>query len=465
MKPIFFIPILLSSFLCSCNSKDKATQTPNEYNPSLILNVTINSELKPEKITIDNPARKITIDYPVGSKPDEVIVELELAEGVHMLEPQSVKNTFDLTKVVPIYLEYKSKEYRYLIIANYTEESNEVYMREGEINDMSLLYYGGTHRSTKWTEDELQANVSWTDSHGKEHWLFDTFLFLEMNAGNGRYFDSGFDSTADGSIGATKQDWQRIIDSYFDENGPIARLDDVISKTAGRIGAPKYKRRLVIFIPTAFYRQQDWGELNGKALNFTLTQDRIDASIWYIDSVIKKISTLNLNYLSFDGFYFVAEQLTNNRQYLPSLSDYIKSQRLKFYWIPYWGSDGMTEWKAMHFDKAFLQPNYFFPATKPDYQSFFDSVIRTALNSGMALEMEFDERALKKNSSDYRADRFWDYIKAFTDYGIIDNYPIAYYQGDCTMYSLKSSSDPDDRSIYDTLCTKISTRQQKRGEI
>ena len=78
--------------------------------------------------------------------------------------------------------------------------------------------------------------------------------------------------------------------------------------------------------------------------------------------------------------------------------------------------------------------------------------------------MEYDERALKKSTADYRAERFWDYIKAFTDYGIMDNYPIAYYQGDCMVYTLKCSSDTDDQSIYNTLCEKVVTRQQKRGE-
>ena len=461
MKHIYFLSLLLLLFSCA---KDKVTATPSDNSTDLILKVTIKGELVPKKVTLDNSSRKITIDFPIGSVPDKVDVELELNEGVRMLRPQSTQNTFDLREVIPIYLEYKSNEYRYLIVANYTEDNDEIYMREGEINDMSLMYYGGSHRSTKWTDEELQAYVSWTDKQGKEHWLFDTFLFLETTVGNGRYFESGFDSVGDGSIGARKEDWQKVMDDYFDENGPIARLDKVISKTAGRIGSPKYKRRLVIFVPAAFYRQQNWGELNGKNMNFTLSQDRIDASAWYIDSVIDKVAALNLKYLSFDGFYFVAEQLTNNRQYLPSVADYIKSKGRKFYWIPYWGSDGMTEWRAMHFDKAFLQPNYFFPEKKPDYQSFFDSVIRTAINSGMSLEMEYDERALKKSTADYRAERFWDYIKAFTDYGIMDNYPIAYYQGDCMVYTLKCSSDTDDQSIYNTLCEKVVTRQQKRGE-
>lgn len=40
----------------------------------------------------------------------------------------------------------------------------------------------------------------------------------------------------------------------------------------------------------------------------------------------------------------------------------------------------------------------------------------------MALEMEFDERALKKNSQDYRADRLRDYLRAFDSYGIIKSF-------------------------------------------
>ncbi|WP_309569283.1 DUF4855 domain-containing protein [Bacteroides ovatus] len=31
----------------------------------------------------------------------------------------------------------------------------------------------------------------------------------------------------------------------------------------------------------------------------------------------------------------------------------------------------MGEWESMKFDAAFLQPNYFFPAQKPDYTSYF----------------------------------------------------------------------------------------------
>lgn len=65
-----------------------------------------------------------------------------------------------------------------------------------------------------------------------------------------------------------------------------------------------------------------------------------------MDEVIRRFNKLNANYLALDGIYYVAEQLTNNRDYIPTVADYIKSKNLKFYWIPYWGADGMGEWKT-----------------------------------------------------------------------------------------------------------------------
>ena len=82
----------------------------------------------------------------------------------------------------------------------------------------------------------------------------------------------------------------------------------------------------------------------------------------------------------------------------------------------------------------------------------------------MALEMEFDERAFKKNSQDYRADRLRDYLRAFDSYGIIKSFPIAYYQSDCMVYSLKSSIYEEDRALYNELCTMISKRQKAIGD-
>lgn len=450
--------------LASCNQKDGSEDV--NYFPKLVEEVKVEGELQAEKIIIDNDNRKITIHFPLNSNPEAVRLDFVLADGADIVKSTAENGYFNLTKANAIYIHFRDKEYRYVILSIYKdEEEQESLMREGPVNDMALLYYGGSHRPNQWENPALQSNVSYTDLDGVEHWLFDSFLFLESNAGNGRYFESGYDNgeNTDG-IAARKEDWKAMLDKYFAEDGPIARLNTVISNTATRIGAPKYKRRLVIFIPAAFYLQTNWGELNGKALDFSVTEDRVAASVWWVDYAIEKFNSLNLKYLSFDGIYYVAEQLTNNRQYLPELASEIKKKGLKFYWIPYWQADGMGEWKAMGFDEAFLQPNYFFYQQKPDYQSYFDRVMGYAQAHGMSLEMEFDERGLKKSIADYRADRLWDYLKAFQSYEVAKNNHVAYYQSDMMAHALHCSSDEDDQALYHELCSFILSRQQAKGE-
>jgi len=458
MKNITLLLFALFPFFLSCSDDDKE-KVKRDYFTDFVVNVKIGGDLRPTNIRIDNEMNKISIDFPLGSTPTAIPVDLELAAGVTMKSPSSTSNTFDLTEIVSVYLEYKGESHRYLIVGNYLPDSSGDVMKNGPVHDMSLLYYGGTHRATLWTDDELQANVTYMDQAGKEHWLFDSFLFLEVQTGDGRYFENGFDGP-----GARKEEWKELVDKYFAPNGPIVRLNASISNSTMRLGVPKYKRRLIISMPAAFKDQKDWGEISGRAMDFSLTSDCVSACSWYVDYIMQKFNEANLSYLSLDGIYFVAEQLTDNRHYLPAVADYIKSKNLKFYWIPYWGADGMGEWKDMRFNSAFLQPNYFFASQKPDYETFFNDVITYAKSKNMALEMEFDERALKKNSLDYRADRLRDYIRAFESHGITRTYPIAYYQSDCMVYSLKSSVYEEDKALYHELCSMISNRQKARGE-
>lgn len=457
MKLLMYILFLVFISACSDDEEGKAKK---DYFTDFVTDIQVEGELRPTNIRIDNEMNKISINFPIGSNPTAVPIQLTLAEGVTMGTPSSTLNTFDLTQVVPIFLNYKGKSYRYLIVGNYLPDSSSDVMKNGPIHDMSLLYYGGTHRTTTWTHEQLQSNVSYTDQLGKEHWLFDSFLFLETHTGTGRYFENGFNG-----LGARKVEWQELVDKYFAADGPIVRLNSTISSSVVRLGAPKYKRRLIISMPAAFKDQKDWGAIDGIDMDFSLTSDCAKACSWYVDYIIQKFKDANLYYLSLDGIYFVAEQLTDNRHYLPEVADYVKSKNLKFYWIPYWGTDGMGEWKNMKFDKAFLQPNYFFASEKPDYDSYFDQVIKYAMSKGMALEMEFDERALRKEpDTNYRADRLRDYIRAFDSYGVTKSYPIAYYQSDCMVYSLMSSQYEEDRALYHELCNMISKRQIKRGE-
>lgn len=171
MKNIILLLALFPLFL-SCTDDDKE-EVKHDYFTDFVTGVTVGGDLRPTSIRIDNEMNKISIDFPIGSTPTAIPVELELASGVTMKSPSSTSNTFDLTEIIPIYLEYKGEDYRYLIVGNYLPESiGGGVMQNGPVHDISLLYYGGSHRATRWTEEELQANVTYTDPAGKENWLF-----------------------------------------------------------------------------------------------------------------------------------------------------------------------------------------------------------------------------------------------------------------------------------------------------
>ena len=121
MKNIILLLALFPLFL-SCTDDDKE-EVKHDYFTDFVTGVTVGGDLRPTSIRIDNEMNKISIDFPIGSTPTAIPVELELASGVTMKSPSSTSNTFDLTEIIPIYLEYKGEDYRYLIVGNYLPES------------------------------------------------------------------------------------------------------------------------------------------------------------------------------------------------------------------------------------------------------------------------------------------------------------------------------------------------------
>ena len=84
----------------------------------------------------------------------------------------------------------------------------------------AILCYGGSHHRTPylWDQARLAPLVTYTDPAGREHWLFDGFIFLEFQdtnrPDNARYaFETG--QLRDTGVSAGKAQWQELIDYYF----------------------------------------------------------------------------------------------------------------------------------------------------------------------------------------------------------------------------------------------------------
>ena len=326
--------------------------------------------------------------------------------------------------------------------------------------DLVLCYGGSTHRTPfGWNKERFAPFVTYTDEAGGEHWLFDSFLCIEfvmvpysINLGQKR--------TSGG-----REQWQELIDYWFGPDNGVNALEEAVGEAAARLGEPAGKRKVVMVMPDPIIYEEYadtntsttyWGELNGRAMDFSKEEDQLAVTKWYIDELVKRFKAAKYRNLELSGFYWVAE--TNNYcgQLTVPISEYIHSLGKLFYWIPYWQSKGAEDWKALGFDVAYQQPNHFFNHSIPD--SRLDDACAFARKHGMAMEFEFDEKAsADRPNTSY--DRMVAYIDRFEKNDVFNSSAIAYYCGNRGVLTLDESKNPKDKAVMDRLARLIRMRR------
>ncbi|WP_300098561.1 DUF4855 domain-containing protein [uncultured Alistipes sp.] len=334
------------------------------------------------------------------------------------------------------------------------------------VTDLVLLYGGGHHRSPyAWDAERLSDYVTYTDTDGKTHWLFDGFLLLEImdpavGEGAGVKFANGYTYNNQPLRSATREDWQRLIDYCFAEDTGIGALEQVVAAAAATLGEPAVKRRVVISIPEPIrYRDVDskvteyWGSVDGRSLDFADANDRVRACQWFIDTVRAEFDRRNYAYVELGGFYWLAEKDSDTSNIIGTIAAYLDDLNESFNWIPYFNAAGARQWKSYGFHYAYLQPNYFFSESVPE--SRLDEACELAAAAGMQLELEFDDNALNSRGMAYR---LRNYMSAFRRHGVWSDKRLAYYQGSQSLRMLKNSADPADRELYHEFCRFVVTR-------
>ena len=323
--------------------------------------------------------------------------------------------------------------------------------RQAPLLDMVLIYQGGLQRMD-WTPGEMRPYVVHTNQSNKKDWFFDGFLFLEFQNGAGYNYNPGYS----GNKEARKQEWEWLSNRLFEDGKAISALNSCVAEAKKELGEPSFRHKVVVGLPEPFLNQQDWGELNDVKLDFSKREDRITACKWYIDLVCEKFKESNLEHLDLDGFYWVSEQMSTNDFITVEIGDYIRSKGERFYWIPYYMSNGYSQWKDYGFDIAYLQPNYFF--NKKIGEERVRNACELAFTHNMGLEMEFDGCALFESKENHR-DRLLNYINTFQAQDVFKNASIAYYEGGGGIYQFSQSSNPKDGEIMDLLHSLIVERR------
>ena len=114
--------------------------------------------------------------------------------------------------------------------------------------DMVLFYSGGDQRPI-WTQERAQPYITYVDEQNTSHWFFDSFLMLEIlntsdNWQTVREYTKGMRYES-----ATKAEWMKLIDCYFNSETGIAAIEAGVKKAMTTIGEPAYKRQVIIGIP------------------------------------------------------------------------------------------------------------------------------------------------------------------------------------------------------------------------
>jgi len=190
------------------------------------------------------------------------------------------------------------------------------------ISDMVLIYHGGTQRPA-WNVNQLRPYL-YRQNLGNTEWLFDGFLFLEIFDNIKNYeFDPGF-----GYKTAGKEQWEGLLNRYFGEQKGHDALETLLDSLSKKGKNPMRKRQVILSIPCPVNGFTEWGELNGKILNFNNPDDQVQAACWFIDEALKYWKKKNYKHIQLNGFYWVHEDADQSDAAIPIVKKYLGAKAI-----------------------------------------------------------------------------------------------------------------------------------------
>ena len=352
------------------------------------------------------------------------------------------------------------------------------------IADAAICYGGHAARNPYlWTPERFEKTVAYTDENGQEHWLFDNMIMMEL-------WDDDFKVTYsianDGRYSSRKEHWERQLDYWFDAENGFAALDKCVADVASRIGKPSTKRGIIFSLPDPVYFEHYtkamkdenrntvyWGDLEGVALDFSKTEDRIKAYLWLVDQVRARFAEAGYKYVELIGFYVLSEELSvpggwryeykEHDKTIKAVADYCHSLNEGLYWVPYAMAPGIERSKDFGFDLTVMQPNYYWTDAKWSW----DQIEKKIRDYGLGMELEFEGTHGEPLTSSILSNlkngqpnpyaarnkaRFQEYLDNARSRGLHGTVPFVLYSGTNGLYELAVSEDPLDKELYHKLC-------------
>eukprot|EP01043_Picozoa_sp_COSAG02_P040930 COSAG02_NODE_3351_length_6887_cov_19.626547_5_plen_253_part_00 len=157
----------------------------------------------------------------------------------------------------------------------------------------------------------------------------------------------------------------------------------------------------VISIPYPDKRANRWGVVDGRNLNFSITNDQVKGVSWYVDQVVSSVAALNKRRSKLIGFYWLNEGVDRlDHPMIRAVAAQIHcarhDERLFLMWVPSYRASfkvdfgGWLHWRDIGFDFVTLQPNWAFAnvPTGLNAKQNFALVANASECLGLGVEME-----------------------------------------------------------------------------
>ena len=304
-----------------------------------------------------------------------------------------------------------------------------------------LVYAGGPSRPA-YPVDDLVHLLAVVDSTDRPiGWLCDGVILTEFQAVSGRFY-----MPRPNVVPATGADWELYLDSVFAKQGPLYRIDKTVDsldralKTSGRrlavaitIPYPNPLADTIHFLGVSYDQKSDLG--------------RVASVSAYMREAVRRFRALSLRNLDLKAFYWVYEGIPDvDREVVSKTSEVVHDLGFLFLWIPSWRAHNALNWKALGFDDAWLQPNYFFHPDIP--LNRMDSAATMSVAAGMGIELELDRRMF---GDSLFANRLGPYLELFERHPDLRSRSIAIYEGAGALIRLARSRDAEHRAVYERL--------------
>lgn len=327
----------------------------------------------------------------------------------------------------------------------------------GGVKNMQLVYAGAPHDTPtdtqgRWTvSDFLPMIAQEVQSGNPKGWLFDSTLFLPYTT-----FKTG-------------SSWSAWVNELFTPNISLSALDQAVGQLKQQLNNPNFQEKVVIAIPTV-PTTSSFGAIDSSGQNIdtnpadvgwsTAAANKLQVIHWFMQQIESQWNTANFANLQLVGFYWNNESVNaadpTDPQVIQATADAVHRDHLNFYWIPYYGANGIENWRQLGFDDVMIQPNVSFNwSINPQLRLQSTAVQAQYYHTGLEIEAHWFVTSATKSTATTAQNKYNDYFTAGNAYGFEGNVEKSYYLNSKTLVTAFQSTNPFYHQVYDNTVTFV----------